>query len=171
MPASRPIQVQPQALLGLLQLKNSGRNPEFLGDTVTPIIDLGDWYRVTNDELLPSAQTPALAAIGTAAFSAANPNSAIVPGNEWWYVTWATLSIAPGAGEALNAQLVWRANASLGGVHALTAPVAATASTANLVTARDFWLPPGAQILVNVVAAPTLTPSAFLNIRRTRMQT
>lgn len=39
-----PVQLHPRGLLGLLQLKNHGKNPEQLLETIQPVLELKDWY-------------------------------------------------------------------------------------------------------------------------------
>lgn len=46
---SGPIQLQPRGLLAFLQLKNQGRNPANLVDSIQPTFDILDWYQQAND--------------------------------------------------------------------------------------------------------------------------
>lgn len=45
-----PLNVMPEGLLGFLQLKNGGRNPQHLGVDLAPVLDLLAWYQNTNSQ-------------------------------------------------------------------------------------------------------------------------
>jgi len=88
-----PIQLIPPGLMGLMQLKQAGRLPTWLSETVAPVVDLSDWYkaarRLDNISLfgVPAIQTAALAtgANGVQNFTVgANPPS--VPNGQIWWV-------------------------------------------------------------------------------------
>lgn len=90
-----PIQIVPQGLLGLLNLKNNGKTPEFLQTNVQPFMDLLDMY-VTGLLEQVSASVAVAAAVGP------NSSDLVVPQTEVWFVhsefvTTETL----GAGEAI----------------------------------------------------------------------
>lgn len=97
---NRPIQLNPSGLLGLLQLKNNGRNPAVLSDVVQPGIDLMPHYLLTNGETTLSANV-AVAAPGGA--GPAVPDS-IVPEGECWAVQLFSISMngVLGVGQELS---------------------------------------------------------------------
>lgn len=91
---SGPIQTQPRGLLGLLQLKNQGRNPSDLLDTLTPTFDL---ERLLVGATLEVSQTGLVAAV-------IGSNVGItVPETEVWFV-WGVCVTTDvlGAGEAIS---------------------------------------------------------------------
>lgn len=65
--SSRPIQTQCGGLLGFLQLKNMGKNPAELPDTLQSVLDLREWFFETNAELEDQST---IAVSGTTAFTA-----------------------------------------------------------------------------------------------------
>lgn len=82
MGASGPIQLLPQGLLGLLQLKNVGHNPRELNDSVQPTLDLWRIYLQADSEALFTANIPITAVGG--AFPVVP--DAQVPNDEIWAV-------------------------------------------------------------------------------------
>lgn len=86
-----PIQIVPPGLVGLLQLKQLGRLPDKLADTVAGVIELRDWYLTSRrvDNLALLGGTPifnaATGVTGNHTFSSAGP-LAVVPQNQLWYV-------------------------------------------------------------------------------------
>lgn len=74
-----PIQIVPQGLLGLLNLKNNGKTPEVLRTDVTTQLDALDMY-VTGLLQQVSASVAVAAALGP------NASDLIVPQNEVWFV-------------------------------------------------------------------------------------
>lgn len=86
-----PVQIIPQGLMGLLQLKQTGLMPGWLAQSIQPTIDLRDWYfqsrrvdefTLFNGNVLTS---PSVTARGVYAFSVP-AGLAQVPGNQLWYV-------------------------------------------------------------------------------------
>jgi len=110
MPASGPIQSSPRGLLGLLQLKNVGQNPELLLDAVQPVLEMRELYISGLLELVAVAATAA----------AVGPNNVIsVPNNETWFIrTVCATTEVLGAAEAIRVQPAIAYGASL-----LTTPV------------------------------------------------
>jgi len=150
--SSGPIQVQPNGLLGFLQLKNRGANPSQLEDGVQPIIDLGEWYRQTNIETITNRTTGNLARGLNAATVPIE-----VPANQWWYVTHAGARSVIPANELLWARLAIMgtqaaAPAMVGPLECNSASGAAVARITELfVYSEDaFWMQPGDQIYVYV---------------------
>jgi len=69
----------PPGLLGFLQLKNSGRLPDFFGDVLTPTMDLRDWY--LQAELREGIFTDSIVGDGVSQYVVFAPNDP-----EAWYV-------------------------------------------------------------------------------------
>lgn len=101
----RPIQTQAQGLLGFLQLKNAGRNPEFLPDEITSVLELREWFWETNrtNQTVPFSATFIPAATGTGSFDVLT-----VPPGEYWAVLDVDCAANTGAGQALTARIEYR---------------------------------------------------------------
>lgn len=97
---NKPIQLQPSGLLGLLQLKNNGRNPSVLADSVQPVLDLWPHYLLTNGEQTLSAN---IAVAGPGGAGPAVPDS-LVPEGECWAVQLFSISMngVLGVGQELS---------------------------------------------------------------------
>jgi hypothetical protein len=164
---SGPIQVIPPGLLGLLNLKNSGRLPNILLDEVQPGIDLEPWWLRAN--LLLAGLSSDSLAIGT--YNNFQPFTAgagaiTVPQNQWWFVEWysasfTTVNQATGIDLALRFQSLGTPQwTPLGAID----PEAAIINNArfNLV-AKGFWAPPGSDIgyCVSSVAVGALAVSTL----------
>lgn len=148
-----PINQQPAGLLSFLGIKNGGRNPSVLLDSVQPGWDLRDHYLFTNSEVFNS----------TATF--ASGNDAFIPlaaaTNAWRYVLTATVQWTPlNAADFFTGQAmlwdqtinrfeqpvgVWPTLNSTNG-QVLTGEIAFPTS-AGLIDSfwslSNFWLPPG----------------------------
>lgn len=87
----RPIQAIPQGLLGFLQLKNAGKNPQELNSLLQSSLDLGEWMLQTAPEI-EAGTNGAIAAAGFTAYQT-------VPDGEWWFLhdVNATLGLAAAA--------------------------------------------------------------------------
>jgi len=154
---NRPITAQPVGLLGLLELRNVGRNPPDLGRLVVPQVDIEGFY-------LRGAQRwfyTGISAIDVPLASASGFRQQFtVPQDEWWYVEEYAPSISLGAPP--GSQVCWEfvpalfKNATgypwvpLAKMETNPAayPLAASALTTFYVTRNDhpFWAPPGSGI-------------------------
>lgn len=89
---ARPIQVIAPGLLGYLQLKSNGRNPDTLMEEVRPTIDVKEWLLTAQREYISGSA--ALAAPGVSSryvgFVDGGGNAILVPPDELWYVWNAT---------------------------------------------------------------------------------
>lgn len=89
---SGPIQTIPQGLLGLLQLKELGKNPGVLVDSVAPNLDLFQLYAqrnmVSEGSLFGSSIASAALVNGNHGFQTltSSVTTCQVPNNEMWYV-------------------------------------------------------------------------------------
>lgn len=97
---NRPIQLAPSGVLGLLQLKNNGRNPSTLMDSVQPTLDLWPQYLLTNGEQILSAN---IAVNATGGAGPAVPDC-LVPEGECWAVQLFSISMngVLGVGQELS---------------------------------------------------------------------
>lgn len=142
-----PIQVQPAGWLSLLDLKDRGKFPAEVLDTVTPTIEMrGFWLRQKSETLGAGDET-----IATAASEFIELFS--VPNNEWWYVHYALGGILAdtdgavgrvslqanspgGAGPAIYVWPDFINDVTLGSNVPLWTPV------------EDFWMPPGSNLIL-----------------------
>lgn len=87
--SSGPVQVIPPGLLGFLQLKNSGVNPQQLQNGYTPTLDMLHWLLRGREEIMGTVANPCSVAIANGVvgnFQVFTTNSIQVPDDEWWYV-------------------------------------------------------------------------------------
>lgn len=103
MPSSGPIQQIPQGLLGLLQLKNLGRNPVSLDDNVQPTFDMMPlWLLTSAEQDTLTHQRDIATGAGQVLGFATNP--IVVPEGEVWWVHRYSLEVvlAAVAGDVAN---------------------------------------------------------------------
>ena len=146
-----PIQTIPQGLLGLLQLKEMGRNPATLSDVVTPQVDLFPlWIQRQQVTLVqPNTDTLTLATGATGAQNFATK----VPQGQAWYVTYMAVD-----GSSNTAADFIRYAPSVqfagNGFSFTVGPDVSDAITARQRRIRSFcgpfWAPPGTQFSVYV---------------------
>lgn len=87
---SGPVQVIAPGLLGFLQLKTLGRNPENFSDTIVPTMDVRTWYMEARHQLV----TQAAINLGAGPFNGFQAASSfVVPNNEYWWVQNVTFSV------------------------------------------------------------------------------
>lgn len=169
MAPSRPIQVIPPGLLGFLQLKNSGRSPEFFPDALQPTIELRNWYFEANAEFLQATVQTAVAGVGFQTWA----EPIVVPSSELWYVI--NYSVYTGvqvAGDNTQFQLAWRSQT--GSLHFEGQPsalvVGSAAGATNNQQASGFFVPSaseiGARIMGHAAAAVTIDYAWNLRIVR-----
>lgn len=111
MPQYGPVQIVPPGLLGMLNLKNVGRNPNTLDSNIQGGIDLTEWLMLQGQEYYHFEDTVPIAGRNTI-FQGV---SLIVPDNEWWYVWTHTASVTCLVGDSVVAlQAVAQIPAALG---------------------------------------------------------
>lgn len=105
---SGPIQVWPRGLLGFFQLKNNGRYPDQMPETLLPTFDLSSWYLNTNAVDFTCTRTGIVTGDdGQVSWSAANIDggsftSVTVPNDEWWALLEYTCYCVLGAGDTIS---------------------------------------------------------------------
>lgn len=145
---SGPIQIIPPGLMGFLQLKNAGRNPTDLVESISPTFDMLRWYmeaRFTSQTLPGTVTTVQSGTFQTSIVPT------VVPAEEQWYVIDAC--IRGGlivAGDQLDVSVAYR----VGNTAPLTNHIftkgerkqadGAAAGVSVYASASDFFLPPGA---------------------------
>lgn len=171
---SKPIQLIPPGLLGLLQLKQGGRNPNELLETVQATIDLRDWYfqsrTVDATTLIGGNPSIALTVPGNFVFTA---NPATVPNGQFWYVFDYTIdALIATAADSLRIAPCWIANNNVAPVQRyLLGPdandIVSARANRHLMAKADhgFWLPPGAALGVeafDVLTGTSITVTAHV---------
>lgn len=173
MPQYGPIQVLPPGFLNLLQLKNTGQNPETFDSNVIPTFEMLDWYLRANalDYIKFAGVVPGVALttgqVGERTFS---PNAIFTPNREWWWVqeyTVVTSTLA--AGDISDYQPCWistRQGTQSTYCVGERVRVAGTAGgTRGCVRASGFWIPPDCNLgffVLENIAAVTTTYTAYL---------
>lgn len=144
-----PVQVLPKGLLGFLQLKNAGKNPDRLSNTLSPSLDLFEWYMAgTAQDIIPAPATAALPT-GSTGFQAFTVNPVIVPQQEiWWVQNFGVLSSALGATESVGFMCaIQGVPAAVAGTYMFGDRRTILTGTATGRVARayanGFWVPPG----------------------------
>lgn len=92
------LQKAAQGLLGWFNLKTTGRNPPTFGDTVTPVVDIGDSYLVQGELDISQAT-----AIATGATTSGN-STLTVPNGKFWRVLAVALQVTPNGADIGIAQ-------------------------------------------------------------------
>lgn len=170
-----PIQTIAPGLLGLLQLKQTGKNPETLAEIVAPVIEMRDWYMQARNlddiSLLPGVTLSVnVPTAGKGNYGYAN---AVVPNGQIWWVThyWIVADLL--AAETIRlAPCLLRANGNLVGLSCNDVNDVVTARVRGIVTtAINFWAKPGDQFGVRVFDSLTAANIAVAaGIRATPMQ-
>jgi hypothetical protein len=160
LPTVPVIQTIPQGLLGLLQLKEMGKNPDQLSLTVTPQVDLFPLWIQRNQTLLVAGGVDIIN-IGTSA-TGQQLFATKVPQNQAWYVISMTADYSTGAATDF-ARYAPGVQYAGNGFLSLVAPDVTDAITARQRRARSyvppFWAPPGTQFgiyVFDVLAATTV---------------
>jgi hypothetical protein len=138
----RPISARADGLLSLLGIKNLGRNPDLLNESVQPQLDVEPWYLRSSAIAARSDFVPAFASENFVlpALSAAD--------NEWLYVHMAFGQLFTGGGvvTASGQFIVFKSVAGSSLIIYKTPEVqsvlvgGAGESVSNI---RDIWIPPG----------------------------
>lgn len=170
---SGPIQNIPRGLLGLLQLKNLGKNPDVLIGNVQPTLDmLGFW--LANDARPDTTQYTGTQVTGNSIISGPTVNLS-VPQEETWFVHQFSLQIACGAADTVSnaVPIMYLTGTGVIRWQGMTEAALniAAGGRGGVITARNFWAPPGAGFgwyLGQVTAAVQATLE--IQVHRTAMQ-
>lgn len=171
---SRPIQTQPSGLLGFLQLKNMGKNPAELPDSLQAVLEMREWFWETNsqDLLVGGNITPLTGSTtGVTLFT--------VPSGFYWALLDVSYGLSIGAGDSMEAALVYRA--PQGGVQFLNDLVFHDGASAGFTGVGRFFasrsnrivlLPPGTTIELAITRVTNVTGAlaAQLALRYTALQ-
>lgn len=159
----------PLGLLGFFGIKNGGKYPQTLGETIVPTLEqinvLAENYHTKHAYIAaPNAPGWHQATVAIAGV----PQR--VPENEIWLIRGASMHHATGAGEAINATAAVRGDqwgAAAASYHVISQPFTLAASTNILLPCSepDFWAGPGDEFgfWVNTVTfvGPLLTVLEF----------
>jgi len=168
---SGPIQTQPGGLLGLLQLKNMGRNPDKLADQLQPVWDLQELYlqsQVENQTPDLSVTAPAAASGGFVAWA----TPAIVPAGEmWWVWNYSVLATTVAADTMTGLRPLIRTASAVTSQFARIGTDVATKAGAGriIVGCGGFWLSQGQELGLfteNLVSPAGVACLGYVNFTR-----
>lgn len=169
-----PLQVFAQGLLGFLNIKNMGINPEWLINSVQPTIDLQEWWFNTQAVDLGSGATVVLPDNSTGFNAFTTPQVAVPPG-EFWYIT--DCSIRTSALAATDAAsfsvgyIIPPLNLTFQVGDRTSASGAAGVAAQGIASAHRFWLPPSAVLAVaNETNESAASITYTLTIRGVRLR-
>jgi len=161
-----PLDIQqfPKGLASMLNLKQGGRTPQMLADSIAGVIDVETLY-LLNDRTQTDINTGAAPAVGA---NFMTPTQLDVPANELWYVWSYVLVAVAGAGAAIDLA----AGVRLDG-NPIMAPVspygAAAANQEVRVNGVNFWAGPGTRFGF-LVRSVTLVPTVQAIVTLTRLR-
>jgi len=167
---SGPVQVIPPGLLGFLQIKSLGENPDALNTEYQPTIEVFPWLmeaRAVDWTQDRGGGTPAGVALATGLTGARafSPNALVVPSNEMWWVEEYTINAVIAVGDAayFSCGLI---NPRLGVVNQYMLGDPSTIFDAGIALsayarARGFFAPPGSELVILVSANDTATTVAY----------
>jgi len=166
-----PIQVIPPGLLGFLQLKSLGQNPDALLTDYRPTIEMRDWLFEANAENVFGGLSVATGGDTSAFFS---PLAMVVPANEyWWVLNYTVTSALLVAGDTVHMLDCIFANPILGtqNVFQLSQQTPRDITGINRfarVHTGGFFVPPGSELGFGytVTAAVTVAFTGFLRFLR-----
>lgn len=153
-----PIQVIPPGLLGFLNLKSHGENPDTMGSEYQPTIELGEWLLQRDYELVGgTAMTLVTANLGSRPFTGGVLSSP-VPADEWWYVhEFCVFSVVIAVGDTVGGAVAWRIGDPGNFGISIHGPHEVFAGAANKVALfrsdQPFFAPAGSQLALYVTQA------------------
>lgn len=173
---SGPIQLIPPGLLGFLQVKNQGRNPQLLPNTLQPTMDLLTWLMEARAETTVATVDVAPAAIGFTPYT--TPAAVVVPSEEYWYVHDYTIqnNTALIATSTVSFACAWRiVTGALFSQFGVGVPQPLLNGVAGgrggfAFAEFPFFLPPGAEMGIRVIANEAAANITYQgNVRFTRL--
>lgn len=144
------LQKAPEGLLGALELKTLGQNPNAFGDTVVPFFDVAGFYGLPNT-LTTSALSSNVVAV--ASFAAA----ITVPDGEVWRLRYGgfTLEGFTAGDSAWAALAMARTTSPVVPLLQMPAPVLAVATDVLFFGGRlELLIPPGTRVFTTLMRAP-----------------
>lgn len=183
MPASRPVQNLATGFLSLLGIKNMGKLPEFLPDSVQPTIDMSEWYKFSNAQQLLLQETYAAPLSGVVIPQSALLINGLVPeGRVWWVHETSTAFIWDATDATVNAfglmayaeylsqagstVLLGNPNTTSGAFSA----VPTSGVTIQTPSLRNFFLPAGGMLGASVTHVSGTNPVvAIMSVRYTEL--
>jgi hypothetical protein len=170
---SGPIQTNPLGLLGALSLKNTGKNPPVMNDSLQPVYDIRGDYLASGERF--AAQSSVGFGAGDTAANTSNGSSAITPAaGEAWYIHGGIIQfVVPATGTATEIAVTAVRNGSPSAAFQIE-QISDTAAASNVIAATvakvwsvpirgGFWLKQGEVIQAYItrmigiaVAGPTV---------------
>lgn len=178
-----PVQIIPPGLLGFLQLKNMGKNPQLIPDSYQPTIEMRDWLFLARYEEVSVTITGGIS-VGYTEFNGGDIGvySGVVPDNEAWWLVGITARTRPMiATESCQMEIAWsQKNGALSSQRPIsigpTSPrvvgQAPLNQTRAICSAGQLFLPPGAWLGIYAlenVALSAMSISADLRMVRLRL--
>lgn len=164
-----PVNRHAMGLLGLVDLKNTGKFPDTLGTAIVPTIDITKTIALDGYETFQVSALSSVSALGYA-------SAITVPQGEAWYVANATFRFICAATDYVQAKVGYQDPAAqfiFAAGEGGNSNVLGVAKAANLfVSARDYWLPPlfsSGPLVENFTSAGVITLQANFFIRRCRV--
>lgn len=148
----------PRGLLDLLGLQSQGQNPNALGSTVAPTLELGALYG------LSAQNTGQIVSIIAAPANGSNAGAGlIVPQGEVWRVEYGGVFFITDAGDSADfAPIINTAAAAI--PIGSTMSIGASSTRLNAATQCPFWLTSGSELSVyisSLVGVPTAVSVAY----------
>lgn len=154
-----PIQLIPPGLLGLFQLKSSGRAPDDLQQSVQPSLEVLRWYMMARQVAWREpagtffTSRTVTTVDGPAVYSFNTPAPIRVPANEAWYVRSYTVAVPRlVVGDSVRFSAGWISPNSTQIAFTLADARSIVPTDNGLSSAHDFFLLPGSQLGVVVEA-------------------
>lgn len=140
-----PIQIIPPGLLGYLQVKNVGQNPNTLDSNIQPTLELLHWLlRARQVSVDPNTYARGFLTANRGFLSWTVP--LIAAQDEWWYIAHYNIaSVVVGAGDSIVYKPAWRSGQ--GGVYEIGDGYETLAvGQRGLIGGDGLWLPPGGEL-------------------------
>lgn len=172
-----PVQVFAEGLLGFFQLKNNGRNPYILDNSIYSMLEVRDWLFATRS-VISDVSSVGLTT-GQLGFRVYTTNPIVVPSGEVWYVTDYTVfaNLDGGAGEEIFYAPAFASQftgPSVKGIHTLAvreglSGIAAGSRVVASSAAKPFFLPQGHRLGLyvsgNITAATIEIEATYRYVR------
>lgn len=158
---SGPIQAPAPGFLSLMEMKNSGHNPDLLIGTVQPVVNMEPWWLRGERQPIGAIAAPALVA---------GYNAVTVLGVQdgWRYVSFVGGTIDLDISSAVNVVVFAQSPTSLeiGDIFnpGITLATDGVSPLTAVYGAREFWLQPGYALMLGVYVSGTLTGTSPVSV-------
>lgn len=182
----RPVSSLSSGFLSLIGVKNQGKAPDVLDDTLQPVIDMGEWYKGANSVNRYVIETGFVVQLSGILIPTPAAGAIEVPDGQVWWIHEVTFGLQAGAaGDNLEGYGVASAAAFLPGnpQHNMVGPMVDWVSIGSPIAGvvghapslRDFLAPPGttfggaATMAYNSNGGAPAAFSTFVSVRYTPM--